>query len=112
MQRIIKKHVKIGTTIHTDGWRGYIGLNQLGFDHYIVNHSSKTNAFVALDGTHTQTIESSWRPAKDFFRQFRVAKDQFPFKLYEYLWRRNIKQSHLDPFDELINVIRRNFDVN
>ena len=39
LHRLISRHVEKGTTIHTDQWRGYYGLEDLGFKHYCVNHS-------------------------------------------------------------------------
>lgn len=53
-------------------WAGYSDLDKMGFSHKVVNHSAKINPFVATDGTHTNRIESSWRPIKDFFRTVRV----------------------------------------
>ncbi|RVE50395.1 hypothetical protein evm_004932 [Chilo suppressalis] len=53
---LIKKHVKPGTTIHTDYWRAYDCLGQHGFIHKKVNHSDPDNPFIAPDGTHTQRI--------------------------------------------------------
>ena len=35
---IIKKHVRRGTTIFTDSWKGYLGLSSCGFLHFMVNH--------------------------------------------------------------------------
>ena len=45
------------STIHSDDWRGYNRLDELQFDHHVVNHNRN---FVAPDGTHTQSIESLW----------------------------------------------------
>lgn len=36
---IIQKHVISGTTIITDQWRGYVGLQSQGFTHLTVNHT-------------------------------------------------------------------------
>jgi transposase-like protein len=65
---IIQKHVEPGTIIRTDMWKAYNDLGELGYQHKVVNHSDKTNPFVAPDGTHTNRIESS---AKDYFRTVR-----------------------------------------
>nr|CAH7719652.1 unnamed protein product [Callosobruchus chinensis]CAH7719654.1 unnamed protein product [Callosobruchus chinensis] len=50
---IFQKHVKPGTTIHTDCWKAYDGLGDAGYVHHKVNHSDIENRFVAQDGTHT-----------------------------------------------------------
>lgn len=57
--KIIKDNVAPGSIVHTDYWRGYLGMDRLfGFryTHRVVNHSVE---FVTSDGTHTNTIEGS-----------------------------------------------------
>jgi hypothetical protein len=44
----------------------------MGYIHKTVNHSDKKNPFVAEDGTHTNRIESQWRPSKDHFRRIHL----------------------------------------
>ena len=59
--------MKKGTTIYTDQWKGYYGLQSLGFDwdkeETTINHSKN---FVNPDNkrVHTQGIESKWRQVK------------------------------------------------
>lgn len=55
---IIEKHVAMGTEIHTDCWKAYDKLNQMGYIHKRVNHSDKENPFITEDGIHTNRIES------------------------------------------------------
>lgn len=69
---IIQQHIEPGTTIRTDMWKAYDGLAELGYQHKKVNHSDKLNPFIAPDGTHTNRIEASWRPAKDYFRTVKL----------------------------------------
>ena len=38
LQRIVSEHCLLGTTIHSDGWRGYPGLAAHGFIHQSVNY--------------------------------------------------------------------------
>lgn len=65
---LIKKHVKEGTTIHTDYWRAYDCLKDHGYIHKKCHHSDPVNPFVNIeDGTHTQRIESQWRGGQTFF---------------------------------------------
>ena len=45
------------TTVHTDQWRAYNNLPQLGYLHRTVNHSRE---FVSPQGVHTQGIEGTW----------------------------------------------------
>jgi transposase-like protein len=55
----IKQWVKPFTTIQTDSWAGYNGLNTVnGYNHLVVNHFLY---FVhPVTGVHTNTIEASW----------------------------------------------------
>lgn len=60
----IKKHIKKGSTIYSDSWRGYKTkeLEKAGFDHFKVNHR-----YYFVDpntGAHTQTVERMWGSAK------------------------------------------------
>ncbi|XP_052739130.1 uncharacterized protein LOC128198332 [Bicyclus anynana] len=65
----IKKHVEVGTTIHTYFWQAYDCLSHHGYTHKIVNHSDPENPFVAPDGTYTQRIESQCRGVKDISKK-------------------------------------------
>lgn len=69
---IIEKYIEPGTIIRTDLWKAYRKLEERGYHHKTVNHSNKLNPFVSPDGTHTNRIEASWRPVKDYFRTIRL----------------------------------------
>ncbi|KAI1717084.1 ISXO2-like transposase domain-containing protein [Ditylenchus destructor] len=71
---IIQQHIAPGTTIRTDMWKAYDGLDSLpdmNYTHEQVNHSDPDRPFVSEAGVHTNRVESSWRPAKDWFRKWR-----------------------------------------
>jgi transposase-like protein len=53
LERVITRYVRPGSIIHTDCWRGYLNLSNLGYTHYTVNHSIGFN----INGIHTNTIE-------------------------------------------------------
>ena len=59
---IIQQHVAPGTTIITDCWRAYNGLQSLGYIHLTVNHSR--NFVDPVTGAHTNGIEGTWTHAK------------------------------------------------
>ena len=63
---LIKKHVAPGTEIMTDCWAAYRGLEQEGYTHKTVNHSTRGRGrFVnPQTGAHTQRIEGSWKHLK------------------------------------------------
>lgn len=101
---LIKKHVAIGTTIHSDCWKGYLDLKLHGYQHDTVNHSVE---FVNSEtGAHTQNIEASWRYMRHFLSQGGVHKDNLADHLSEFLWRRRVKKLKRDPFEQLITDIK------
>lgn len=54
---IIEKNVKSNSAIFTDDHRSYLGLNEKGYKHSIVNHSRKEY----VNGiAHTNSIDSFW----------------------------------------------------
>jgi transposase len=58
LQAVIRGRVRPESVLHTDGWRGYDGLVDLGFDkHFRVSHSD--NEF-ARGPQHVNGIESFW----------------------------------------------------
>ena len=59
---ISSRHVRPGSIIHTDMWKGYSKLNDVGYDHLIINHSQTFKGPVT--GVHTNTIEGTWNGLK------------------------------------------------
>jgi hypothetical protein len=69
----------------TDFWRGYLGLEELGYTQLRVNHSE---AFVdPVSGACTNTIEGTWSGLKRKIpiRNRTVNCDD---NLWEFIWRR------------------------
>jgi transposase-like protein len=86
--RMIKKHVRKGSIIYTDGWRGYINIQEwLRMKHFSVNHSRH---FVDSDtGVHTNTIEGTWSGIKFNISPRSRVKDLISLHLLEFIWRRD-----------------------
>lgn len=63
----------------------------------------------AFDGTNTQRIEASWRPAKDFFRGRNVQKAEFAEYVVEYLWRRHCRINKIDTMESLLSAFRAHY---
>ncbi len=105
LQAIIRGRVSLDSIIHSDGWRGYNGLVDVGFDkHYRVNHSK--NEFVAGD-SHINGIESFWSYAKRRLHKFNgVSKQTFHLHLKECEWRFNNRSKNL--YLELLKLLREN----
>ena len=108
---IIKNnHVLPGTTILSDCWAAYNRIIDLDrqYDHRTVNHSL---TFVAPDGTHTNSIESTWRAAKRQFKEMNgVSRLYLQAYLDEYCWRlENGNRNGWMVYESIIRAIRDYF---
>jgi transposase-like protein len=102
LQRIIRGHADPSCIVNTDGWPGYHGLVDVGFDkHFRVNHGN--NEFVR-GPHHVNGIESFWSFAKRRFVKFNgIPKHTFPLHLKETEFRFNHRKS--GTFRALLNLI-------
>lgn len=94
LQRIIRGKVSPKSVIHSDGWRGYDGLVDVGYDkHYRVHHGNDEFA----DGPrHINGIESFWSYAKRRLAQFNgISKKKFILYLKETEFRFNHRDHNL-----------------
>jgi transposase-like protein len=99
---IIKEYIRPGTTILSDEWRAYKGIYKLGYEHYTVNHTY--NFVDPNSGAHTQTIESTWRLAKQRNKtQCGTRRALLDSYLCEFMWRRRHEGKNL--FEEILRNI-------
>lgn len=91
--------------IHSDGWRGYDGLVDLGFDkHFRVHHGA--NEFVRGE-SHINGIESFWSYTKRRLTKFNgVPKKTFYLHLKETEFRFNYLHDNL--YLEILKILRNN----
>jgi len=94
LQGIIRGRVSPESVIHSDKWRGYNGLVDLGYKkHYRVHHG--TNEF-ARGKNHINGIESFWSFAKNRLIKFHgVKRDTFYLHLKECEFRFNYRNENL-----------------
>ncbi len=94
LQAIIRGKVTPDSIIHSDGWRGYNGLVDLGYKkHYRVQHSN--NEF-AKGKNHINGIESFWSFAKRRLLKFHgVPQATFYLHLKECEFRFNCRDQNL-----------------
>ena len=86
LQGIIKGKIDPSTVIYSDGWRGYDGLVDVGYDkHFRVNHSE--NEFSKGTGIHINGIENFWSFTKRRLNKFNGVKKYFELHLKESEWR-------------------------
>ena len=57
LQPIVEEKVIPGSSVNTDEWPAYNGLQKAGFKHEVINHSE---GIYAILGNHTNTIEGFW----------------------------------------------------
>jgi transposase-like protein len=105
LQAIIRGKVDPASIIHTDGWRGYGGLVDLGLQkHFRVNHG---NHEFARGANHVNGIESFWSYAKHRLAQFHgIRNDKFALHLKETEFRFNHR--HQDLYKALLQLLRNN----
>ena len=94
LQGIIRGRVSPESIIHSDKWRGYNGLVDLGYKkHYRVHHG--TNEF-ARGKNHINGIESFWSFAKNRLIKFHgIPRDTFYLHLKECEFRFNCSNKNL-----------------
>ena len=87
LQPLILGKISLESVIHSDKWRGYDGLVDVGYDkHLRVNHSK--HQFAKKNGCHINGIESFWSFVKRRFVNLNsVRKKYFVLHLKECEWR-------------------------
>ena len=104
LQGVIRGRVDINSIIHSDGWRGYDGLVDIGYDkHFRVHHGK--NEFVR-GKSHINGIESFWSYAKIRLVKFRgIDKKSFNLHLKECEFRFNHRGEDL--YKLLLEIFRK-----
>lgn len=94
LQKVIRGKVDITSVIHSDGWRGYNGLVDVGYaKHFRVDHQK--DEFVN-GKTHINGIEGFWGLAKARLTKFRgLSKSTFYLHLKECEFRYNYRKEDL-----------------
>lgn len=101
---IIQGKVEAASTIHTDGFRSYDGIVDLGFQkHYRIDHSRDE---FALGTNHINGIEGFWGLAKVRLVKFRgLSKNTFYLHLKECEFRFNYRNQDL--YKVLLNITKQ-----
>ena len=104
LQGIIRSKVNPDSIIHSDGWRGYYGLVDVGYDkHFRVHHGK--NEFVR-GNSHINGIESFWSYAKIRLVKFHgMDKRTFNLHLKECEFRFNNRGQDL--YKLLLKIFRK-----
>ena len=103
---IIQGAFRAGTTIMSDMWAAYGGINAMGFAHLQVNHTY--NFVDPVTGAHTQNVENNWKNAKTRNkRQHGTHRQMIESYLCEYMWRQRHRNNDL--FARIIQDIATHF---
>ena len=104
LQAVIRGRVALDTIIHSDGWRGYDGLVDVGYSkHFRVDHGR--DQFVR-GPHHVNGIESFWSYAKRRLQKFNgVPARTFYLHLKECEYRFNNRDNNLARV--LLNLLER-----
>ena len=86
LQKAIRGRVDVESVIISDGWRGYDGLVDVGYDKHLRINKSK---HFASKGVHINGIEAFWSCTKRRLAKFNGVKANFHLHLKESEWRWN-----------------------
>lgn len=102
---VIRGHVAPDSIVHSDGWKAYDGLVDMGFEkHFRVNHGE--NEF-ARGNRHINGIESFWSYAKRRLARFNgIPRKTFHLHLKECEFRFNHRNEDL--YKALLYLLRSN----
>lgn len=94
LRGIIMGKIRLDSVIYSDGWPGYNGLVDAGYDRHIrINHGN--SEFSYGNGIHINGIESFWSFTKRRLAKFNGVKVNFHLHLKESEWRWNRKYEEL-----------------
>lgn len=106
MLRVIHENVLPGTTIHTDEFGSYRGLDHCGFRHTTVNH--KSGEYVSATGATVNAIESYWAQLKRGINGTHISVSGKHLEKYakEFEFRFNRRDRAETMFSELLSNFR------
>jgi len=104
----IRGKVSLDSVIHSDGWRGYDGLVDMGYrKHLRVDHDKDEFSSRSVRGNHINGIEGFWGYAKTRLSRFRgMNPDTFLYHLKECEFRFNHRRQDL--YQVLLKLCREN----
>lgn len=98
LEPVVQAAARPGAQVHTDEWRGYVGMEQLGHPHHTVKHRPPHPEWARDDDgdgvreVHCNTIEGLWTGLRNFLRMFRgVSKWYLLQYVAMFEWMHNLK---------------------
>jgi transposase-like protein len=94
LHRFVQETTEAGSTIHTDGWRAYVGLERLGYDHrrtVLLGREGKNAASKLLPRVHrVASLLKRWLLGT---HQGAVSSEHLDYYLDEFTFRFNRRTS-------------------
>ena len=107
---VIQEHVLPGSVIMTDSWKAYNQLNQLGYNHYTVNHSE--NFRDPVTGACTNAIEAYWSRLKGYLRQMNSMGSRLTSEHIDaFMWHDTYCPKPIRAFPVFLQHIRERYPV-
>ena len=105
LKGLIAENVEEGSTIHSDEYRPYNGLDQMGYEHKRCNHSEKQ---YSVDGSHVNTMEGFWARLKQSINGTHIHVSGKHLQKYakEFEYRFNSRSCPEKMTSELLSVYR------
>lgn len=88
LQKLITDNVTKGSTVHTDEFVSYVGVDKLGYTHRTSDHSA---SLYSIDGSHVNTVEGFFSIIKRSIlsTHIHVSRKYLPNYLAEFEFRHN-----------------------
>ncbi len=101
LQPLITGHVKSGSTICSDTWKGYTGIATKGYVHRLVDHSRE----FAKGKTHINGLEGFWGYLKrQLAAKGGIRRERLTLYLGEYVWKYNHRKLAVN--EQVNNLMR------
>ncbi len=104
LQPLITKHVRSGSTVYSDTWKGYTGIATKGYVHRLVDHSKE----YVSKGVRINGLEGFWGYLKrQLAAKGGIRRERQGLYLAEYVWRYNNRKLTLaDQVKKLLALLR------
>lgn len=105
LKPLISDNVEKGSTVHSDEWPAYNGLEKSGFVHKRCNHADKQ---YSVNGSHVNTLEGFWGRLKQSINgtHVHVSKEHLQKYANEFEYRYNRWKAESLMFPELLSNFR------
>lgn len=109
LQPIIERRVRHGSTVVSDGWKGYTGIATKGYVHRLVDHGK--GEYSDGKGGHINGLEGFWGYVKrKLAARGGIRRERLPLYLAEYVWRYN--QRHLSGQERVSRLLYELFQAS